>query len=62
MVLERTKLFEKYQNKWVALTSEDKVISSGDTLAEVLKKAVKKGYKEPVVTKIPDLKYDYLLW
>ncbi len=61
MVLERTKLFEKYQNKWVALTPEDKVISDGNTLAEVLKKAVKKGYKEPVVIKIPDLKYDYLL-
>lgn len=59
--LDRTKVFKKYQNKWVAFTDNDKVISVGSTLVEALSKAIKKGFDNPVVTKIPDLKYDYLL-
>lgn len=60
-VKDRTKIFAKYENKWVAFTEDDKIISAASTLDEVLKKAMKKGFENPVVTKIPDLKYDYLL-
>lgn len=60
-VIDKTKLFEAYQNKWVALTDDDKVISAGLTLDNVLKEAKKKGFNNPVATKIPDLRYDYLL-
>lgn len=59
--LDRTNIFKKYQNKWIALTDDDKVISSGSTLDEALSKAIKKGFKNPVITKMPDLKYDYVL-
>ncbi len=60
--IDRTKIFRKYQNQWVAFAGNDKVISSGITLQEVLTKAGKKGFKDPFVTKIPDQKYDYILF
>jgi len=59
--MNRTKIFEKYQNKWVALTSDDKIISAGMTIKEVLTKAIKKGFEDPIIAKMPDLKFDYLL-
>ncbi len=59
--IDRTEIFKKYQNKWVALTWDDKVISSGSTLDEVLKEAKKKGFDNPVTAKIPDLKYEFIL-
>ena len=60
-LIDRSELFRKYQNQWIALTSNEKVISSGSTLEEALTKAGEKGFKNPLVTKVPDLKYDYLL-
>ncbi len=59
--MDRTKLFKKYQNKWVALTDDDKVISSGLTLDSVLVGAKKKGFDNPVTAKIPDLKFEFIL-
>jgi len=59
--MNRTKIFEKYQKKWVALTSDDKIISAGATAKEVLAKAIQKGFKDPIIAKMPDLKFDYLL-
>lgn len=60
-VMDKTEIFKKYQNKWVAFTDDDKVISAGSTLDEALSKAVKKGFGNPVIAKMPDLRYDYLL-
>ena len=59
--MNRTKIFEKYQNKWVALTIDDKIISAGATVKEVLAKAIKKGFEDPIIAKMPDLRFDYLL-
>ena len=59
--VNRTKLFEKYQKQWVALTDDDKVISAGATVKEVLAKAIKKGFNSPIIAKMPDLRFDYLL-
>lgn len=58
---DRTKLFIKYQNKWVALTDDDKIICSGKSLEDILRKSKKRGYSEPVTAKIPDLKYEFIL-
>lgn len=60
-VMDKTKIFKKYQNRWVALTENDEVISAGLTLDEALEKAKKKGFENPIITRIPDLKYDYVL-
>ena len=59
--LDRTKIFKKYQNKWVAFTDNDKFISVGSTLDEVLQKAKRKGFDSPVTTKIPDLRFEFIL-
>ncbi len=60
-VMDKTEIYKEYQNKWVAFTDDDKIISAGSTLDEALSKAAKKGFKNPVISKMPDLKYDYLL-
>lgn len=60
-VMDRTKIFMKYQNKWVALTDDDKVICAGETLDEVMKKAKIKGYNEPVTMKVPDPRFEFVL-
>ena len=45
---------KKYVNKWVALTYPDnKVVGSGETLAEAKQTAIRKGYKKPVFYKVP---------
>lgn len=58
---DRTKIYQKYQNKWIALTDDERVVSEGSTLDEALQKAVEKGHKDPFVIRIPDLRFDYLL-
>lgn len=58
---DRTNVFKKYQNKWVVFSENDEVICSGRTFKSVYEKAIKQGLKEPLVTRLPDLKYDYLL-
>lgn len=60
-MMDRTELFRKYQNKWVAMTDDDKVICGGNSLDNVLKKAKARGYDNPVTAKIPDLKYEFIL-
>jgi len=59
--LDQTKIYTKYQNKWLALTEDNKVISAGNTWEEASKKASRKGYKEPLIIRIPNLAYGYLL-
>lgn len=56
-----TSLFKRYQERWVAFDSEDKIIASDSKLDRLYKKAEKKGHRNPFVSKIPDPKFDYLL-
>lgn len=60
-MIDITKIFKKYQNKWIALTDEDEVICAGRTLDEVMKKAKSKGYNEPVTMKVPDPRFEFVL-
>jgi len=47
-------IHQKYKGKWVALTSDEKsVVSSGKTAKEVYDQAHKKGFKEPILMKVP---------
>lgn len=59
--LERAKIFKKYPNKWAAFTDDDRFISAGSTLDEVLKKARKRGFTNPVTTRIPDFRFEFIL-
>ena len=60
-ILDRTNLFRKVQNRWVALNDTGKVISFGPTLDIVLMKAKKKGVDDPVTIRIPDSRYEFVL-
>ena len=58
---DMTQIFKKYENQWIAMTAKYRVIASGKSLDEVLKKSYKKGYENPVTAKIPDSKYEFVL-
>ena len=59
--LDMTEIFRKHENKWVALTDDNKVIAAAKTLNAVLKKARQKGYENPLTAKIPDSRFEYVL-
>lgn len=47
-------LAKKYAGKWVALAEdEETVLESGRTLEEVRSHALKKGYNNPIFTRVP---------
>ncbi len=56
-----TKLFTEYSNKWVALTDDKQVIAAGETLSQVIKIALQKGYNNPLTARIPDPNTEYVL-
>lgn len=54
MAIDWTKIFKKYKGLWIALKDDEKtVISSGKTAKEAWNKALKSGYKNPILTKMP---------
>lgn len=54
MAKDWTDIYKKYKGKWVALgKDEETVLASGKTLEEVLVKATKKGFSDPIVTRMP---------
>jgi len=56
-----TSLFANYKGQWVALKDDEvTVISSGDKLPEVLRKAEDKGFNKPIVAKIPEKDVTYI--
>ncbi|MDD5347025.1 MAG: DUF5678 domain-containing protein [Candidatus Omnitrophica bacterium] len=60
-IIDFTKVFKKYRNRWIALTDSDEVICDGKSLDEVMKKSKRKGYDEPVTMKVPDSKFEFVL-
>jgi len=46
-------ILEKYKGKWVALTEDNKVVSSGYNAKTVYKKAKEKGVEIPTLFKVP---------
>ena len=54
-----SEIFQKYQNKWIALKDDDDFICAADSCDEVLGLAKSKGYDSPFVFLVPDLNYCY---
>ncbi len=52
-VVDLSKRLEPFKGMWVALTDEDSVISANTSAEKAHEEAVKKGYKEPVLFKVP---------
>jgi len=61
-VKDLSKILEPYSNEWVALSEdEEKVVSHGKTVKEVIEKAKEKGVNSPIVTKVPIEYGNYVL-
>ncbi len=62
-VLDMTPITRKYPGYFVALSENRKrVLAKGRDPQETLEQARKKGYKNPLLTKIPQENRSYLLW
>ena len=54
MAIDWTPIYKKYKGLWVALKQDEKtVITSGKEARVVLDEAVQKGYKRPIMIKVP---------
>ena len=54
MAIDWTKICRKYKGLWVGFKKDEKtVVASGETVAEVIKKAKQKGYPEPILFRVP---------
>ena len=46
-------VLEKFKGLWVTLTDSDSVISANKSAKTAYEEAIKKGYKEPILFKVP---------
>jgi hypothetical protein len=54
MAVDWTKIYKKYKGLWVALRKDETtVLASGKTAKEAWENAQKKGYKKPILTRMP---------
>lgn len=61
MAINWTMLFKQYNGLWIALKDDEKtVIASGRTARIVWDKAQKKGYKKPILTRMPEQLISYI--
>ena len=51
--LDLKKLFETYTGLWVALTVDHHVITAHKSAKETYDEALKKGYSDPILFKVP---------
>ena len=48
-----SKVLEKFKGLWVTLTDSDVVISAHQSAKKAYEEAIKKGYKAPILFKVP---------
>lgn len=61
MSIDWSKQYKKYKGMWVAFKRDEKtVISSGKTALEAFDKAKKKGFRKPILTRMPDKLVTYI--
>lgn len=54
MAIDWTRIYRKYKGLWVALKADEKtVIASGKSAKQVFEEAKNKGYKNPILTRMP---------
>lgn len=54
MAIDWTKICQKYKGLWVGLKSDEKtVVASGKTVKEVMERAKRKRYKNPILFRVP---------
>lgn len=61
MAIDWTKIYKKYKGLWVALKDDEKtVVGSGKTAKKALEDAQKKGFKNPILTHMPERLVTYV--
>lgn len=61
MAIDWSKIYKKYRGLWVALKNDEKtVIASGKTAQEAWLKAQGKGFKKPILTRMPEKLVTYV--
>ncbi len=54
-------IYKKYKGSWVALANDEKtVLASGKTAKEAWDQALKKGFKKPILTRMPEKLIPYV--
>lgn len=54
MAIDWKALITKYKGLWVGLREDEKtVVASGKTVKDVLRKSEEKGYKNPILFRVP---------
>ena len=54
MAIDWTKICKKYKGLWVGLKNDEKtVVASGKSVEEVMGKAKKRGYLQPLLFRVP---------
>ncbi len=51
--IDLSHVLEKFKGLWVTLTDSDRVISANKSAKKAYEEAIKKGYKEPILFKVP---------
>ena len=60
-MIDWTKIYKKYKGLWVALKSDEKtVIASGANAREVWEEAQKAGFKESILSRMPEKLATYI--
>jgi len=61
MAIDWTNIYKKYKGLWVALKDDEKtVIAFGETAEDALKNAKKNGYKNPILSHMPEKLVSYV--
>jgi hypothetical protein len=51
--VDLSKVLDKFKGLWVTLTDSDSVISANKSAKRAYEDAINKGYKEPILFKVP---------
>jgi hypothetical protein len=51
--IDLSKVLDKFKGLWVTLTDSDNVISANKSAKRAYEEAINKGYKEPILFKVP---------
>lgn len=61
MAIDWTNIYKKYKGLWIGLKDDETtVVASGKTAREVMEKATKKGYTQPILFRVPTKVMPYI--
>ena len=53
-------ILEQFKGLWVTLTDADSVISANKSAKKAYEEAIKKGYKDPILFKVPQHDFPHI--